>query len=119
MADMRKPRSGLDVRAISKREQEVMLDLLRHHAWHTSRVVKFQDKDGKPRRQLRFVVRSQSFVEISPYILRSLQSRELLGDELGTDGTVTRYHLTDLGRSLARLLALEAFVTDEKESTRL
>lgn len=102
-------------RPLSRREQAVMLDLLRHHAWHTSRVVKFTDPYGRERKQLRFVVRSQTFVEISPYVLQSLQSRELLGVELHEEGgehVVFRYHLTDLGRSLARLLALEEFVTE-------
>jgi len=108
----------MNIRSLSRREQAVLIDLLQHHAWHTSRVATFIGKDGKPRKQLRFVVRSKSFVEISPYILRSLQSRELLGVEFHQD-TPARYHLTDTGRSLARVLALESFVAAPKENTTL
>ena len=113
----------MNIRSLSRREQAVLIDLLQHHAWHTSRVATFIGVDGKPRKQLRFVVRSSSFVEISPYILQSLQSRELLGVEFHSSddsgipwsNVVTHYCLTDTGIALARVLALESFVATPKE----
>ena len=108
----------MNIRSLTPREQAVLIDLLPHHAWHTSRVATFISKEGKPRKQFRFVVRSRSFVEISPYILQSLQSRELLGVEFHQD-TLARYHLTETGRALARVLALESFVATLKENTTL